>query len=165
MWERLGSSDETPSQAYARLRVSMIAAEREELLHLRDRGLVPDDVMRHVMHAIDVEETVLDISDTWNGEERDEVLTAPEIHTGCEHMASIDSTPSPTSPSGCEECLREGSDWVHLRLCMTCGYVGCCDSSVNKHSAGHFEETDHMVIRSFEPGEAWLWCFADEVLG
>lgn len=165
MWERLGSSDETPSQAYARLRVSMIAAEREELLHLRDQGLVPDDVMRDVMHAIDVEETVLDVSDTWNGEERDEALTAPAAHTGCEHIRSIEGTPPPTTTDGCEECLREGDEWVHLRLCMTCGHVGCCDSSVNKHSARHFKETDHEVIRSFEPGEAWLWCFADEVLG
>ncbi len=166
LWERLGSADETPSRAYARLRISTIAAEREKLIELRDQGLVPDDVMRDVLHSIDVEETVLDIhDDTWNGEHRDEALTAPSVHTGCEHIRSLTETPKPTTPDGCEECLAEGSGWVHLRMCMTCGHVGCCDSSVNQHSSRHFEQMDHKVIRSFEPGEAWRWCFADHVLG
>lgn len=165
MWERLGSSDETPSRAYARLRVSTIAAEREKLIELRNEGLVPDDILRDVMHTIDVEETVLDVHDTWGGEQREEVLTAPASHAGCEHIRSLDGTPQPTSPDGCARCLAEGTEWVHLRMCMTCGYVGCCDSSPNRHASAHYGETDHKVIRSFEPGEAWRWCFADEVLG
>ena len=73
--------------------------------------------------------------------------------------------PNPRTPTGCEECLRDGTEWVHLRLCMSCGHVGCCDSSTYKHGTGHYEETGHAVMRSFEPGEAWRWCFIDEVTG
>jgi hypothetical protein len=70
----------------------------------------------------------------------------------------------PVTPSGrgCEECLRDGTEWLHLRLCMTCGHVGCCDDSPMKHATAHFHATNHPVIRSFEPGESWGWCFVDE---
>ena len=71
----------------------------------------------------------------------------------------------PRTPQGCEECLAVGTPWVHLRLGLTCGHVGCCDSSPQKHSSGHFHGTQHPVMRSFEPGEAWRWCFIDEQLG
>jgi uncharacterized UBP type Zn finger protein len=64
---------------------------------------------------------------------------------------------------GCEECLQMGDRWVHLRLCLTCGHVGCCDSSKNKHATKHYHATDHPVIRSFEPGEAWRYCYVDEL--
>ncbi len=64
---------------------------------------------------------------------------------------------------GCEECEKIGSDWVHLRLCLTCGHVGCCDSSLHKHGTKHFNETSHPIMRSFEPGESWKWCYVDEV--
>ena len=167
MWERLGSASETPSQAYARLRIAMIEAERQELIRLRDLGVVPDDVMRDVMDSIDIEETVLDLGDrAWNGEEREDVLRPPvAAKGGCEHLASCDKTPSPKTPEGCEECLRDGLEWVHLRLCLTCGHVGCCDSSIGKHSDLHYAETGHPVMRSFEPGEAWRWCYVDELLG
>ena len=65
---------------------------------------------------------------------------------------------------GCEECLKLGDHWVHLRLCLTCGHVGCCDSSQNKHPTKHFHATKHPVIRSQEPGENWMWCYVDEVM-
>lgn len=65
----------------------------------------------------------------------------------------------------CEECIKMGDTWVHLRLCMDCGHVGCCDSSKNKHATKHFHATKHPVIRSVEPGESWTWCFVDEVEG
>jgi uncharacterized UBP type Zn finger protein len=65
---------------------------------------------------------------------------------------------------GCEECLALGDTWVHLRMCMTCGKVGCCDSSKNKHAHAHARLTGHQIIRSLEPGEDWLWCYADETL-
>ena len=65
---------------------------------------------------------------------------------------------------GCEECLAQGDSWVHLRLCMTCGHVGCCDDSPNRHATGHFHATAHPVIKSFEPGENWAWCYADDEL-
>ncbi len=66
------------------------------------------------------------------------------------------------SAEGCEDCLRIGSRWLHLRLCLTCGHVGCCDSSPNRHARAHFQATDHPIVQSFEPGEDWRWCFAHE---
>ena len=68
------------------------------------------------------------------------------------------------SGNGCEECLKAGDSWVHLRLCLTCGHVGCCDESPNKHATKHFHETKHPIIRSFEPGEGWGWCFVDQAM-
>lgn len=79
----------------------------------------------------------------------------------CTHAAQIrDVEPS---ADGCEDCLKIGDDWVHLRLCLTCGHVGCCDSSKNKHATKHFRAAGHPIVRSFEPGEGWLWCYADEL--
>jgi uncharacterized UBP type Zn finger protein len=79
----------------------------------------------------------------------------------CEHLDQIqDVTPG---AEGCEDCLRSGGRWLHLRLCLTCGHVGCCDSSPNKHATKHYHETKHPLIRSFEPGEEWVWCYADEL--
>jgi uncharacterized UBP type Zn finger protein len=66
------------------------------------------------------------------------------------------------SAEGCEECLKIGSQWVHLRLCLTCGHVGCCDSSPNRHATKHFRTTRHPIIQSFEPGEGWRWCYVHE---
>ena len=78
----------------------------------------------------------------------------------CEHFDQI--RPVEPRSDGCEECLRSGDSWVHLRLCMTCGHVGCCDDSKNKHASAHFRHTHHPIVRSFEPGENWGWCFVDE---
>ena len=64
---------------------------------------------------------------------------------------------------GCEECLRSGDTWVHLRLCMSCGHVGCCDSSPNRHATRHAAATGHPIVGSIEPGEAWRWCYVDEI--
>ena len=80
----------------------------------------------------------------------------------CTHLDEIRDV-SPTTPNGCEECLQIGDTWVHLRLCLICGHVGCCDSSKNKHATKHFHATDHPLVQSFEPGEDWLWCYVDEV--
>ena len=66
------------------------------------------------------------------------------------------------SADGCEDCLRIGSGWVQLRLCLSCGHVGCCDSSPNRHATNHFQTTGHPIIQSFEPGENWRWCYVDE---
>jgi uncharacterized UBP type Zn finger protein len=68
----------------------------------------------------------------------------------------------PRTPSGCEECLKMGSRWVHLRLCLVCGHVGCCDNSPHRHATAHYHASQHPVIRSFEPGEDWGWCYVDE---
>ena len=79
----------------------------------------------------------------------------------CHHLAQIhDVTPS---ADGCEDCLKIGATWLHLRLCLECGHVGCCDSSPNKHATKHFHRTKHPIIRSFEPGEDWMWCYADQI--
>ncbi len=88
--------------------------------------------------------------------------------TGCSHLGAVASAaaPEPNTPDGCTSCLAEGrDDWVHLRLCLECGHVGCCDSSPARHAAAHYRQIGHPVIRSYEPGERWLWCFADEELG
>ena len=78
----------------------------------------------------------------------------------CIHLAQIQEvTPS---ARGCEDCLKMGGAWVHLRLCMTCGHVGCCDSSPNRHATKHFHQTQHPVIKSFEPGEEWGYCSVDD---
>jgi uncharacterized UBP type Zn finger protein len=68
------------------------------------------------------------------------------------------------SGQGCEDCLRIGDTWVHLRLCMICGHVGCCDNSKNKHASKHFHETGHPIVQSFQPGESWMWCYSDEMM-
>src|SRR5215213_7115596 len=80
----------------------------------------------------------------------------------CSHLFEI-SNVTPKTPNGCEECLKIGDGWVHLRLCQTCGHVGCCDDSKNKHATKHFHSTNHPIIKSFEPGEDWGWCYVDEL--
>ena len=80
----------------------------------------------------------------------------------CPHLSMIRPVVART-PQGCEECLRTGSRWVHLRLCLTCGYVGCCDQSKNKHARKHWRGSGHPIIQSLERGEDWRWCFIDEI--
>ncbi|HLF91127.1 MAG TPA: UBP-type zinc finger domain-containing protein [Anaerolineales bacterium] len=79
----------------------------------------------------------------------------------CTHRDQIREV-TPNS-EGCQECLEMGDTWVHLRLCLTCGHVGCCNDSKNKHASRHFAKTKHPIVKPMEPGEDWLWCFADEV--
>jgi hypothetical protein len=83
--------------------------------------------------------------------------------SACSHLHQIRPV-SPRTPEGCEECLKTGSYWVHLRLCLECGHVGCCDQSPGKHATKHFHRTSHTIMRSFEPGEDWGWCYVDEVI-
>lgn len=79
----------------------------------------------------------------------------------CDHLGSM-IVVEPSTTDGCEDCIRIGARWLHLRLCMTCGHVGCCDDSPNRHATAHFTATDHPVIQSFEPGERWAWCYVHE---
>lgn len=79
----------------------------------------------------------------------------------CEHLKNIREVKAKTN--GCEECLKMGDSWVHLRLCESCGHVGCCDNSKNKHATKHFRTTKHPIIKSFEPGEEWGYCYIDEM--
>ena len=80
----------------------------------------------------------------------------------CTHLDQIRLTELPASIAGCEDCLKIGSRWVHLRMCMTCGKIGCCDSSPNRHARVHAAESGHVIARSAESGEDWSWCFIDE---
>jgi uncharacterized UBP type Zn finger protein len=79
----------------------------------------------------------------------------------CRHVAEL--SPVPARTDGCEECLASHGRWLHLRLCLSCGHVGCCDSSPSRHATKHFHETTHPIVASFEPGEDWAWCYADGV--
>jgi uncharacterized UBP type Zn finger protein len=81
----------------------------------------------------------------------------------CTHLDTVHDV-SPNTPAGCEECLQQGMRWVHLRLCLECGHVGCCDNSIGKHATKHFHRSNHPIIRSLEPGEDWGWCYVDEVM-
>ena len=81
----------------------------------------------------------------------------------CSHLDSIQVLELPDPLLGCEECLKTGDRWMHLRMCHSCGKIGCCDSSPNRHASGHFRETGHPIVRSAEPGEDWSWCYADEL--
>jgi len=82
--------------------------------------------------------------------------------TNCTHLDQIrDVRPS---AQGCEHRLRIGDTWVHLRECLSCGHVGCCDSSKNKHATKHYRGSGHPIVQSFQPGEDWIWCYVDEVV-
>lgn len=81
----------------------------------------------------------------------------------CTHLDHVHITQLPESVEGCEDCLKMGGKWLHLRICLECGHVGCCDSSPNRHASAHAHASDHPIIHSLEPGEAWSWCFIDEI--
>jgi hypothetical protein len=89
------------------------------------------------------------------------MIDPPVSPTTCPHVVQIRPV-APRTPEGCEECLRTGSGWVHLRLCLTCGHVGCCDSSPNRHARRHAHASGHAIVQSFQPGEDWRWCYVDE---
>jgi uncharacterized UBP type Zn finger protein len=81
----------------------------------------------------------------------------------CTHLDHVKVTELPEAVDGCEECLAEGEPWLHLRICLECGHVGCCDDSPNRHATAHAKSTDHPIIRSLQPGEDWSWCFVDDI--
>lgn len=81
----------------------------------------------------------------------------------CTHLGTVREV-EPRTPEGCEECLAAGGRWVHLRECLTCGHIGCCDSSPNRHATGHYVSTTHPIVASYQPGEDWAWCYPDQVL-
>jgi uncharacterized UBP type Zn finger protein len=89
-------------------------------------------------------------------------LEGASMEPVCTHLDTIRQiTPS---AQGCEDCLKTGDSWVHLRLCLECGHVGCCDQSKNRHATKHFHATGHPIIQSFQPGEDWRWCYIDEMI-
>jgi hypothetical protein len=83
--------------------------------------------------------------------------------TACFHLDQIHLLELPDTVEGCAECLASGGSWVHLRMCQSCGQIGCCDSSPNRHASRHAHATRHAIARSAEPGEEWSWCYVDEI--
>jgi hypothetical protein len=82
----------------------------------------------------------------------------------CTHLDQVEVTRLPADIPGCEDCLKIGARWVHLRMCETCGHVACCDDSPNRHATAHFHASSHPIVRSAEPGEDWSWCYVDELM-
>jgi len=165
LWERLGGTARTPSDEFATLRGQMLQAEREELLRIRDTAAVDHDVLARVLAALDLEESIIDRV-AFDSSEREVDLVARQHPDGeCEHLAGAPGNARPRTAGRCDACVAEGLSWVHLRMCLTCGNVGCCDSSAGKHASRHFGQTEHPVMRSVEPGEAWRWCYVDQRTG
>ncbi|MFI5776280.1 Na+/H+ antiporter [Nocardia sp. NPDC051570] len=165
-WEQLGRAESvriTPSGEYRRLRLVMLRAERETLLRARDSGTLDHEVLEHVMTTLDIEESTVDRVVAAD-DEAGEPLLAPG-GSGCEHLRDAPKIALTQLPDSCAECVAEGLTWVHLRMCLACGHVACCDSSVGNHATGHYRGTHHAVMRSVEPGEKWRWCYVDEILG
>ncbi|MHC6230514.1 Na+/H+ antiporter [Arthrobacter sp. MMS24-T111] len=168
-WERLGrpgAESTTPSQRYAQLRMAMLEAERDKVLELRRGGDFAHEVLSEVLERLDIEESMLDAS-------LNELDSATDAGGGeglaqpggvCDHLTAAMLSPVPDNPA-CAGCEREGTTPVHLRMCLACGQVGCCDSSAGRHASRHFKETGHPVMRSIEPGEQWRWCYVDDLLG
>jgi monovalent cation/hydrogen antiporter len=158
-WERLSTvaDRESPSDLYARIRLSMLEAERTKVLKIRDSGKVASEVVADVLALLDVEESMLDIAT----EERRELQEYSSLRmTGltCDDLDRYPVIETVDDPR-CQRCIDEGLEWVALRQCLECGNVGCCDSSVGQHATGHFQETTHPVMETAEPGENWRWCY------
>jgi CPA1 family monovalent cation:H+ antiporter len=166
-WERLGVNHpdaETPSERYSRLRLDMLRAERGRVLELRDQGGAPHEVVAEVLATLDLEESMINLRVERQQRLADKAGMAKRILDACTHLTHAGHGQEPTDRR-CEDCVREGTTWVHLRTCLTCGHIGCCDSSPRRHATLHFDTTEHPVIQSAEPGESWRWCFVDELLG
>ena len=159
-WERLGTTadQETPSELYSRVRRAMIDAERRRVLEIRRSGTVASEVISEVLSMLDVEESMLEIAH----QEHDELRAVNAVRRPRGEVCDdLDKHPTvETSTAGvCEECQRDGTQWVALRQCLDCGHLACCDSSPRQHATAHFRESQHAVMQSAEPGEDWRWCY------
>ena len=167
LWERLGTNEsQTPAEEYGRLRLATISTERSEVLRIRSTGTIDHAVIEEVLGSLDVEESMLTLA-SQRAEFSDEggPVEVPQVEEGpCRDLEDA-PTDAAASSDRCEDCVREGTRPVHLRLCLTCGNVACCDSSVGRHATRHFQQTGHPVMRSFEAGETWRWCYLHERLG
>lgn len=156
-WERLSttSGQESPSEAYTRIRSRMITAERERVLAIRSKGRVPSHIVREVLGMLDLEESMLDASH----EERESVVATGIGEGGyCDELRAHPAVETASDPV-CRRCEAEGAVPVALRQCLVCGEIGCCDSSPGQHATEHFHRTGHPVMQSAEPGETWRWCY------
>ncbi|MFI5615534.1 Na+/H+ antiporter [Amycolatopsis sp. NPDC051903] len=167
-WEQLGRQSalaETPSDAYRRLRLQLLEVDREQFLLARDNGTADDTVLRRVLARLDIEESLLDRTEDEGPVVERELSTPAVTARSCKHLAHPWKDVDPSAQDVCAACIAEGTTWVHLRMCLKCGNVACCDSSPRKHATRHFHDERHPVMRSFEPGETWRWCFVDKQLG
>ncbi len=142
----------------------MLDAERARVLEVRDAGQVASEVVSEVLAMLDVEESMIDIAQAEPRRAQDRVLRVRRTGASCDHLESrpaveVEQEPSPV----CQPCVDDGYTWVSLRICLECGNIGCCDSSVMRHATGHFRETQHPVMQSAEPLEDWRWCFVHHV--
>ena len=169
VWEKLArpGDDETPAEQYRRLRLQTIGIERDEVLKIRSSGTVDHDIIEQVLGSFDIEESMLTIATERSAQltEEEPVQTPIPAAGPCGHLDHAPANIDPNGPGICEDCVREGTRTVHLRVCLGCGNVGCCDSSVGRHASRHFTQTLHPVMRSLEPGESWRWCYLDERIG
>jgi CPA1 family monovalent cation:H+ antiporter len=169
VWEKLArpGDDETPAEQYRRLRLQTIGIERDEVLKIRSSGTVDHDIIEQVLGSFDIEESMLTIATERSAQltEEEPVQTPIPAAGPCGHLDHAPANIDPNGPGICEDCVREGTRTVHLRICLGCGNVGCCDSSVGRHASRHFTQTLHPVMRSLEPGESWRWCYLDERIG
>ncbi|MCE3274345.1 MAG: Na+/H+ antiporter [Propionibacteriaceae bacterium] len=169
MWEKLGrpGDTETPAEQYRRLRLQTLDLERNEVLKIRSSGTVDHDIIEQVLGSFDIEESMLTVAtEQSDGLSEDAPVTTPTVAAGpCGHIEHSPAIIDPSGPGICQDCLREGTRTVHLRICLSCGNVGCCNSSVGRHAERHFMQSTHPVVRSFEPGESWRWCYVDERIG
>jgi CPA1 family monovalent cation:H+ antiporter len=158
-WERLGTTagEESPAALYARVREEMIEVERRRVLEIRSTGSVPSEVVSDVLAMLDIEESMLDAAEQERADVEAARVSRP-AGQACDHLLSTPLA-DPTGEVVCGQCLAIGSRWVALRMCLSCGEIGCCDSSPNRHASGHFHGSAHPVMRSVEPGESWRWCF------
>ncbi|WAL39693.1 Na+/H+ antiporter [Brevibacterium sp. BRM-1] len=156
-WERLSTTpgQETPSDAYARIRRRMIAAERARVLAIRRKGKFPSHIVQEVLTTLDYEESMLEPEN----EAREPIVATGSGQGGyCDDLAAFASTTAPEGAS-CRLCDEAGIHPVALRMCLECGEVACCDSSPGRHATAHFHHTGHPVMQSAEPGETWRWCY------
>jgi len=158
-WERLSTvaDRESPSDLYARIRLSLLDAERTKVLKIRETGQGDSEVVADVLATLDVEESMLDVA-TQEREELQEYSTLRRTGYTCadlDHYPVVETAPDPV----CQRCLDEGLEWVSMRQCLECGNLACCDSSIGQHATKHFHETTHPVMETAEPGENWRWCF------
>lgn len=164
-WELLSTTPgvESPSDLYARARLSMIEAERDRVLTIRGQGTVPSEVVGQVLGMLDVEESMLDAGSE-SGAPLRESAGSFSVGRECADLAECPPVATATGPV-CERCLAEGTRAVALRQCLSCGHVGCCDSSVGRHATAHFHATGHPVMQSAESGESWRWCYLHNLTG
>ena len=168
IWEQLGRSQdelEPPAATYRRLRLQMLVGRAQLVLEARDSGTYDDEVLRKALQAIDLEESLLDRIEDAAARVDDELVTPEQRAGDCEHLRDAPRVVQPRTPDGCEECLRDGT-----RVGASAAVPGLRARRLlrlvaEQHATAHYHETEHPVMRSIEPGEAWRWCFVDDLLG